>query len=110
LTILAKIAEVIEVGQKTAFAAEELGCTAREMGQLKQAGKLEGSIADKLERIANNPALRESFELFNKAETFLEPYCKGFLAETQARELIHQTAIRTFSRPAGLPENFIYRN
>jgi hypothetical protein len=40
----AKITEVIEMGRKTAFLADELGFTAKEMGQLKQAGKLEQAI------------------------------------------------------------------
>ena len=40
----AKIAEVVRAGQTTAFLGEELGLTAREMVQLKQAGKLEGVI------------------------------------------------------------------
>lgn len=105
----AKIAEVMKAGQRTARLADELGFTAQEMGQLKQAGKLETTVSNTFENITKNPAMRESFELFNKAETFLEPYCKGFLSETQARELIHQTGIRTFSRPAGLPENFMVR-
>lgn len=105
----AKIGEAIQATQKTITLGEELGYSAREMAQLKQAGKLEGTISHTFESISKNPAMRESFKLFNRAETFLEPYCKGFLPETQARELIHQTGIRTFSRPAGLPENFVVR-
>ncbi len=39
-----KIAEVVRNGQTMAFLGEELGFTAREVGQLKQAGKLEAAI------------------------------------------------------------------
>lgn len=42
---------------------EEIGLTAREIGQLKQAGKLEETIARGSSRFANNPALRESYDL-----------------------------------------------
>ncbi len=99
----AKITEVIEVGRKTAFLADELGFTAREMGQLKQAGQLETSVASACEHLP--PPMRESFEFFKKAQDFLEQY-KGFMPESQARELIHQTGVRTFARPQGIPENF----
>ncbi len=105
----AKIAEVIEAGQQTALFAEELGVTASEVGQLKQAGKLEGAIANNLERISNTPALRESVDLFKKAEAFLKPYRKNFISEIEVRDLIHQTGIRTFPRPAGIPESYRIR-
>ena len=72
----AKIAEIVEGGQRTAFLAEELGFTAREMGQLKQAGKLEGTVSNRLESLSNNPIMRQSFELFDKAQDFLKPYKK----------------------------------
>jgi len=105
----AKIAEVVRNGQTMMALGEEVGLSAREMAQLKQAGKLEGTISHTFESISKNPAMRESFEVFKKAEAFLEPYSKGFMSEIQARELIHQTGIRTFQRPAGIPENFIVR-
>jgi hypothetical protein len=105
----AKIAEVVEACQKTARIADELGFSAREVAQLKQAGNLEGTVAHTFENISRNPVMRESFEIFKKAEAFLEPYSKGVMPEIQARELIRQTGIRTFQRPAGIPENFIVR-
>lgn len=46
-----KIAEIIETGQKTAFFAEELGFTAGEVLELKQAGKLEAAINSRLDRL-----------------------------------------------------------
>src|SRR3984957_13213010 len=99
----AKIAEVIETGQKTAFFAEELGLTGQEMGHLKQAGKLESTIENACEHLS--PSAKESFELFNMAQKFLKPY-KDFMPEAQARTLIQQTGVRTFPRPPGIPDNF----
>jgi hypothetical protein len=105
----AKIAEVVQASQRTVALGEKLGYSAQEMTQLKQAGNLEGAVKNVSQRIISNPVMRESFELFNKAESFLEPYSKSFLQEMQARELIHQTGIRTFPRPPGIPENFRVR-
>lgn len=105
----AKIAEVVRNGQTMMALAEDVGLTAREMGQLKQAGKLETTVSNRCENISRNPMMRESIEAFKKAEAFLEPYSKGFMSEIQARELIYQTGMRTFQRPAGIPENFLVR-
>jgi len=101
----AKITEIVKAGQRTARLADELGFTAQEMGQLKQVGQLEATIANNIDYIAKNPALKESFELFDRAQKFLKPY-KGFMSEAHARELIHQTGIKTFPRPPGIPENY----
>lgn len=49
----AKIAEIVERGQKAAFFVEELGFTAGEIGQLKQAGKLEAAIDSAFENLIN---------------------------------------------------------
>jgi tetratricopeptide (TPR) repeat protein len=105
----AKIGDAIQASQKTLALGEDLGFSAGEMGSLKQAGNLESTIATTLEDIANNPALSESYKLFQKAESFLEPYGKRFLPESQIRDLIHQTGIRTFIKPVGIPENFRVR-
>jgi len=48
-----KIGEVIEAGQRTAWLADEMGFTAKEMGQLKQAGKLEGSVNSRLDMLVS---------------------------------------------------------
>lgn len=101
----AKIAEVVETGQRTARIADELGLTAQEMGQLKQTGKLGTTVSNTFENISKNPVIRESFELFDRAQEFLKPY-KEFMTETQCRDLIHKTGIPTFTRPMGIPENF----
>jgi len=102
----AKIAEVIEVSKNTIILGEELGLSTREMGQLKQAGQLEAVVATTCERIAQDAAMLESFELFKRAQAFLAPYGTGFMSEVECRELIHQAGIRTFPRPEGIPENF----
>ncbi len=101
----AKIAEIIEAGQKTAFIAEELGVSAGEMGQLKQAGKLRATLVNNYEHLT--PSLQESFELHKKAREALKPYLKKPLPESQVRELIHASGIQTFPRPAGIPENYL---
>ncbi len=104
----AKIAEVVGAGQRTARIAEDLGFSAPEMGKLKQAGQLETAIANTLDYIAQNPAMRESFDLFERAQNFLKSY-KDFMPESYVRELIHQTGIKTFIRPKGIPENYKVR-
>ena len=105
----AKIAEVIQTSQRTIILGEELGFTPHQMGQLKQAGNLESAVTNTFESFSKNPAMLESFAFFKKAEAFLEPYSKGFLPEMQCRELIHQTRVRTFPRPEGIPDNFRVR-
>ncbi len=104
----AKIAEVMQAGQRTARLADELGFTAQEMGKLKQAGKLETTVSNTFENITKNPAMRESFELFDRAQEFLKPY-KDFMPETQCKDLIYKTGVPTFPKPANIPENFRVR-
>lgn len=103
-----KVAEVVRTSQTTIALGEELGYSAQEMTQLKQAGKLEGAVDNTFGNIANNPAMRESFDVFERAQNFLKPY-KEFMLEIQCREIIQQTGIRTFPKPSGIPENFIVR-
>lgn len=102
-----KIAEVVQMSKKTTQLAEECGISASEMGQLKQAGKLESTVATGAERFAENPALRESYLLHKRAQDALEPFVKKPLPEQQVRELIHSTGIPTFPRPEGIPEDFL---
>ena len=101
----AKIAEVVEAGQKVAFLANELGFTAREMGQLKQAGNLETAIANKYEHLSLS--MQESIALYKRAQDALKPYTKKPMPEFKVRELIHETGISTFPRPVGIPEDFL---
>ena len=49
----AKIAEVVRNGQTMMALGEDVGLTAREMAQLKQAGKLEGAINSGLEKLVS---------------------------------------------------------
>ena len=91
------------MGKKTTSLVEELGLTTQEIGQLHQAGKLETTVYKAYEHLS--PSMQESFEFFDKAQNFLKLH-KGFMYESQARELIHQTGVRTFPRPQGIPVNF----
>jgi tetratricopeptide (TPR) repeat protein len=50
---ISKVTEVIRNGQTMAFLGEELGFTAQEIAQLKQAGKLEGAINSGLEKLVS---------------------------------------------------------
>ena len=101
--IPAKISEIVEMGKRAANIGEELGFTTQELAQLQKAGKLEITIANACEHLS--PPMKESFEFFERAQSFLKPY-KGFIPESQARALIHQTGIKTFPRPNGIPNNF----
>ncbi len=49
----AKVAEVVRSGQTIMALGEDVGLTAREMAQLKQAGKLEGAINSGLEKLVS---------------------------------------------------------
>lgn len=91
------------MGKKTAAFGEELGFTTQEIARLQQAGKLEGTIANAFEQLSL--PMKESFEFYERAQNFLKSH-KGFMPESQAKDLIHQTGIRTFPRPQGIPDNF----
>lgn len=99
------IEEIVKGRQITSF-ARDLGYSGSEIVRLQQAGRLSETIASAFENIVKIPAKRESFELFNKAQEFLQPYSKQFMIEAQCRELIHVAGVRTFPRPIGIPENF----
>ncbi len=102
----AKIGEIVNEGKTTLFLGEELGFTAKEMGRLKQAGKLEATVSSSYEHLSLS--MKESIKLFDKAQEVLKPY-KDFMSEKQIRGLIQQTGIKTFPRPKGIPENFKVR-
>jgi hypothetical protein len=103
----AKIAEVLEVGQRTAFLAEELGFTARETRQLKQAGVLETTVAKRYDHLSLS--MQESIALYKRAQDTLKPHVKKPMPEIKIRELIHETGLPTFSKPKGIPENYRVR-
>jgi hypothetical protein len=101
--IPARVSEIVEMGKKTAALGEELGFTTQEIGQLQQAKQLESTVSNAYKHLS--PAMKESVAFFDEAESFLKPH-RGFMPESQARELIHQTGVRTFPRPKGIPDNF----
>jgi hypothetical protein len=100
-----KIAEVLEAGQKTAFLAEELGFTAREAGQLKQACILDSTIAKRYDHLSLS--MQESIAFHKNARDTLKSYVKKPMPEIKVRELIHETGMPTFPRPKGIPEDFL---
>ena len=107
LETAAKIGDALQAGQKTLILGEDLGFTAREMAHLKQAGTLESTVASTAESIANNPFMGESTKRFKYAKDFLDPHLGKYMAEGEAKTLIGQAGIPTFSRPAGIPENYM---
>ncbi len=104
--VISKFREIIKSGQETALLAEELGFANYEILHLKNEGILEKTVATTFENIVSDRALLESLNIFKSAEAFLKPYSGEYLSETQARELIQYTGIKTFPRPKGIPENF----
>jgi len=99
----AQVGELIVAGRRTTFLGDELGLTAKEMGQLKQAGRLEATITEAYEHLSL--PMQESVKLFDKAQEFLKPY-REFMPEAKCRELIHNTGLPTFPRPSSIPKNF----
>ncbi len=100
------VRELAKTGQKVTTLAEELGFTPQKIAQLEKAGTLEKTVARTVENLGNDKSIIESYSFFKKAENFLEPYSKQALSEVQIRDLIQQTGVNTFPRPAGIPENF----
>lgn len=103
----AKIGELIKTGQTTTHLAEELGFLPKEMGQLKQTGVLESAVAKRYDHLSLS--MQESLALHKKAQEVLKPYAKKNMPEIRVRELIHETGFPTFSKPKGVPENYLVR-
>ncbi|PIS02002.1 MAG: hypothetical protein COT85_07620 [Chlamydiae bacterium CG10_big_fil_rev_8_21_14_0_10_42_34] len=102
-----KIEEAVIAAQETTFLGEELALTASKMGELKQAGVLEGTIASSHELLS--ASMQESVAIHKKARGILRPYVKRSMPENRVRELIHGAGIPTFPRPKGIPEDYIVR-
>jgi len=77
-----------------------------EVTRLKEAEVLEKNIATTFESVVSKRAMTVSLERSKNAKIFLQPYKGQYFSEIQVRELIHQTGIRTFPRPKGIPENY----
>lgn len=101
----AKIEEAVMAAQEATFLGEELSLTAREMGQLKQAGTLETTLSESYRNLCSS--VQESVTLHKKAREILKPYAKKPMPESRVRELIHEVGIPTFPRPNGIPQNYI---
>jgi tetratricopeptide (TPR) repeat protein len=100
----ARVGEIVASGRNTLFLGEELGFTAKEMGHLKQAGKLETTLQKKFNHLSLTE--QESIKLFKNAEEQLISCHGRYMPEAQVRQLIHSTGIPTFSRPQGIPQNY----
>ena len=105
----ARAGEIITTGKRTAFLGDELGFTAKEMGQLKQAGKLEKTVSNSYEILKKDPVIGPRITLLENAEKTLYPLSKEFFPESVARQHIHSTGVKTFPRPKGIPENYLVR-
>lgn len=103
----AKVGEVIKAAEQSSFLAEELGFTSKELGQLHKAGTLETTLAETYEHLAL--PMQESIKLFKNAQKNLKVHAKIPLGEEAARRYIHETGIPTFTRPKGIPENYVVR-
>ena len=70
----AKFGEILHAGKRTVYLGEELGFTAKEMGHLKQAGKLETTVSKSYERLSL--PMKESAALYKEAQIALKQYVK----------------------------------
>jgi len=103
------IGEVITSAERILTAGEDLGLTAKQMAELKQAGNLEQVVGKGRDFFAGKPELQASYDLFKNAKEELNPYINTPMPETEIRNLIHQYGIPTFDRPVGIPVNFLVR-
>jgi len=99
-----QVGEIVSAGKITSFLGEELGFTAKEMGQLKKVGNLETKIYTTYEHLSL-PA-KESIKLFKDAGKKLKSYQGMYMSEFKIKKLIHETGIPTFAKPKGIPENY----
>ena len=103
------VGEVITSAERALAAGEDLGLTVKQMAEFKQAGELEQVVGQGRDFFAGKPELQASYDLFAKAKVRLEPYIKIPMPEVEIRNLINQTGVSTFPRPAGIPENYLVK-
>jgi hypothetical protein len=102
----AKFAEVIQSTRTTIALGEDLGFSYKQMAALKEAGTLDRTVLGVFDRVQKDHFWKRSYQIIKNAEDFLKPYCKQYIPEKRVRELIHQTGVRTYPRPHGIPENY----
>jgi len=105
----AKFAEVIQASKTTIALGEDLGFSYKQLAVLKEAGTLDKTVLGFFDRVQKDHFWKQSYSHIKRAEDFLAPHSKIYLPENKVRELIHQTGIRTFPRPKGIPENYRIR-
>jgi tetratricopeptide (TPR) repeat protein len=105
----AKIAEVIRSGQTMMSLGEELGFTAQEMGQLKQAGKLEGAIDSAFESLINKPGYEVLKSAINEEKhvKFIRDYFDKPVKELQKSIRSLEKLITEHSDKIADPSKFI---
>jgi hypothetical protein len=85
---------VLQFPQQTIALAKDLGMPMGTAIDLKKAGSLERTTSSMIEQLT--PEMRQSYELFQHAQAFLESY-RGYMTEARARELIHQIPYEEFA-------------
>ena len=105
---LAEVAGLKEIGslEKAASVASKSLKTEEALASCQKTATLEESAAVAAKPFQLDAAGQASKALFDRAEDFLKQYKGSFFSESQARELIHETGIKTYSRPHGIPDNF----
>lgn len=93
----AQVGEIINAGKTSAFLGEELGFTAKEMGQLQKAGKLEGAINSRLDRLVSQ-AESEVFKAAISKDSHVK-MVRDYL-EKPAKEI--QKGIRSYEKQIAL--------
>jgi tetratricopeptide (TPR) repeat protein len=96
------------VGENLGLSMEEgiINASRGIVTQTKEKQILKNSHSKEITHIIQDPSMLQSIELFKKAEEFLKSYNRQPLPEKRCRNLIHQTGIQTFPRPAGIPKDF----
>lgn len=92
-----EVRELVTSSKSALILGEKLGFTTKELGYLKQSGKLETSLQSRLHYLCLPK--QESIELLKKHQGIYMP-------EAKVRELIHSTGIPTFPKPNGIPKNY----
>lgn len=113
----AALGEATLASREAIALAEEVGAV--EAAGLKQLTTLEETAAGAVKSLQTEEAAfakpnsftldaagQQSYDMYERAKTILEPYAKKVFEEAEAKKLIDGTGLRTFDRPKGVPANF----
>jgi hypothetical protein len=104
---IGKYAMAFKASEYTAFVGEELGLSMKKMSRLKKAGRLDKVLNKHLKHLSLPE--KQSFDFINKVQARLKPYAKKAFPEKTVRKYIHESGISTFTRPEGIPKNYLVR-